>query len=170
MRALLLDNTYFPVRIVSWQKAMILILTNRAEIVEEYDDKLVRSVSQSFNLPKIIKLFARHKNNQFVKFTRFNLFLRDNFQCQYCCDKFPVHKLTFDHVIPQSKGGRTSWQNVVACCHPCNLKKSNKSPEQVGMRLFRIPKQPSWSPQLCLRIRRDDPKEWGDWLPRVSSA
>ena len=170
MRALLLDSTYFPVRIVSWQKAMILVLTNRAEIVEEYPDKQIRTVSQKYNLPRIIKLFARHKNNQHVKFTRFNLFLRDNFQCQYCADKFPLHKLTFDHVIPQSKGGKTTWENVVACCHPCNLKKGSKTPEQVGMRLLRQPKQPSWSVQLCLKIRRDDPVEWHQWLPRSSSA
>ncbi len=170
MRALLLDNTYFPVRIVSWQKAMILILTNRAEIVEEYQDQKVRTVTHSFNLPKIIKLFARHKNTQHVKFTRFNLFLRDNFQCQYCYEKFPLQKLTFDHVIPQCKGGRTSWENVVACCHPCNLKKGSKSPEQVGMALMKKPKQPSWSPQLCLKIRRDDPAEWRAWLPKSRSA
>ncbi len=170
MRALLLDNTYFPVRIVSWQKAIILVLTNRAEIVEEYNDKHIRSVSQTFNLPKIIKLYARHKTQQYVKFTRFNLFVRDNFQCQYCANQFPLHKLTFDHVVPQSKGGRTTWENVVACCHPCNLKKGAKAPEQVGMRLLRQPRRPSWSPQLCLKIRHDDPIEWNHWLPHSSSA
>ena len=100
MRTLLLDCNYFPVKIISWQKAMILFLTERAEVVDAYEDKVIRSVSSSFKLPKVLRLFQTHKLSQNVKFTRMNVFFRDFFQCQYCSVKLPASELTFDHIIP----------------------------------------------------------------------
>jgi 5-methylcytosine-specific restriction endonuclease McrA len=170
MRTLVLDSTYFPVKIVSWQKAMILLFTGRAEVVTEYADLKVRSVSQSFNLPKILRLVARHRGDKTVRFGRANVYLRDNHQCQYCADHFPTNLLTFDHVIPISRQGRTSWENVVTCCGDCNRRKGNKLPHEVGMHLLRPPRRPNWSPELCLRIKEDDPAEWFEWLPAGQSA
>jgi 5-methylcytosine-specific restriction endonuclease McrA len=165
MRTLVLDSTYFPVKIVGWQKAMILMLTGRAEIVTEYEDNIIRSVSESFQLPKILRLNNKHKAQKKVKFTRLNVFWRDAFKCQYCLTQLPGEKLTFDHVVPSSKGGPTSWENVVTCCPGCNTKKSDKSLKRSGMKLYKKPIRPDWSPQLCLRLKIDDPDEWFDWLP-----
>lgn len=165
MRTLLLDCNYFPVKIINWQKAMILLLTGRAEVVDEYEDKLIRSVSASYRLPKILRLFQNHKISLNVKFTRMNVFFRDQFQCQYCAIKLPVNELTFDHIIPVSKSGTTSWENVVTCCKGCNTKKGSKSLKASGLNLLRAPKKPRWSPELCLRLSDDDPTEWWDFFP-----
>ncbi len=168
MRTLILDNTYFPIKIVNWQKAMVLLLTGRAEIVTEYIDRKVQGVSQSFTLPKILRLYNRHKAEKRVRFSRYNIFWRDSFQCQYCRAKLPGSKLTLDHVLPQSRGGKSNWENLVTCCSACNVKKGDKTPEEAHMKLLKKPKQPSWSPQLCLRLKKNDPQDWYDWFPNLT--
>lgn len=165
MRTLLLDSTFFPVRVISWQKAIILLITGRAEVVDVYEDKQIRSVSQSFTLPKILRLYNKHKSKRNVKFSRNNVYLRDNYKCQYCYQKFPASNLTFDHVMPASRGGETSWKNVVTCCVSCNTKKAAKTPQEAGMKLYKKPVMPDWSPQLCLKLKTNDPLEWTDWFP-----
>ena len=164
MRTLLLDCNYFPVKIINWQKAMILLLTGRAEVVDEYSDQKVRTVKTSYNLPKILRLYKDHKLVRNVKFTRMNVFYRDNFQCQYCGDKLSAPDLTFDHVTPVSHGGKTNWENVVTCCRPCNSKKGANSLSSMGMKLLKKPKKPRWTPELCLRLTEEDPKEWWQFL------
>lgn len=164
MRTLVLDSTYFPVRIVSWQKAMILLFTGRAEIVTVYDDRRIRGVTNSFTLPKILRLYSRHKSDKKVRFSRHNVFWRDNFLCQYCETKHAASSLTIDHVLPQSRGGKTTWDNVVSSCSPCNTKKGNKLPHEANMKLLKKPVQPGWSPQICLRLKKDDPEEWFQWF------
>ncbi len=144
---------------------MILLLTGRAEVVTEYSDKIINSVTQSFFLPKILRLNNRHKSSHQVIFSRLNVYHRDDFTCQYCKIKYPVNNLTFDHVIPQSKGGTTSWDNIVTCCKICNCKKGDKSVYEFGKELHKIPKTPKWSPELCLRLKEDDPVEWWHWMP-----
>ncbi|CBW26440.1 conserved hypothetical protein [Halobacteriovorax marinus SJ] len=165
MRTLLLDSTFFPVRIINWQKAMILLLTGRAEVVTEYDDKKIRSTSQSFSLPKILRLYNRHNTQRQVKFTRLNVYLRDDYTCQYCTKSFAFKELTFDHVIPVSKGGKTTWKNIVTCCKKCNSKKGAKTLKESGFQLMKPPKKPGWSATMCLRIKENDPSEWFMWLP-----
>lgn len=167
MRTLVLDSTFFPVKVVGWQKAMILLLTGRAEVVTEYGDKTIRSVSQSFNLPKILRLYNRHRAKRNVKFSRINVYYRDNFQCQYCACRPPADKLTFDHVLPASRGGKTSWENVVTSCAECNHKKANRTPKEAGIRLLKSPIMPKWSPQLCLKLKDTDPDEWYQWFPNM---
>ena len=164
MRTLVLDSTYFPVRIVNWQKAMILLLTGRAEMVTEYNDRRIMGVSNSFSLPKILRLYARHKSDRKVKFSRHNVFWRDSFKCQYCYKIHSGTQLTIDHVLPQSRGGKTTWENVVSACAPCNTKKGNKLPHEANMKLYKKPAQPKWSPQICLRLKKDDPEEWYQWV------
>jgi len=164
MRTLILDNAYLPVKIVSWQKAMTLYLSQRAEVVTEYADKTIRSVSKSFKLPKILRLYGKHRGRRVVRFTRTNVFLRDNNQCQYCTIKFDIKDLTLDHVIPSSKGGDTSWENIVTCCARCNIKKGNKYLREIDMKLLKKPKAPKWSPKVYLRVARRDPDEWNAWL------
>ena len=166
MRTLLLDVNYFPVKIISWQKAITLLVTNRAEMIDEYSDKIIRSVSLSLKLPKILRLYQTHKLSYSVRFTRLNVFHRDNFQCQYCSIRLPACELTFDHVVPVSKEGETTWENVVTCCKPCNTKKGPKTLQESRMKLLKTPRKPSWSIELCLRLKEDDPLEWWDFFPK----
>ena len=86
-------------------------------------------------------------------FTRFNVFLRDRFCCQYCNGDFATNELTFDHVVPKSRGGRTSWQNVVTACLHCNVKKGSRTPQQAHMPLLAVPYRPSWVEHLILSNR-----------------
>ncbi len=165
MRTLVLDSTFFPVRVVGWEKAMILFLTGRAEIVDEYSEIMIRSPGKAFNLPKILRLFGRHRVIPQVRFCRFNVFYRDKFKCQYCAKRFSAKDLTFDHLIPQSRGGDTNWKNIVTACHKCNCRKGDKMPEEAHMYPLKIPIAPRWSPQLCLRLKAEDPEEWHNWFP-----
>ncbi len=166
MRTLLLDVNYLPVKIVSWQKAITLLVTGRAEMVDEYSDKIIRSVSLSLKLPKILRLYQTHKLSYSVRFTRLNVFYRDSFECQYCSMRLPPGELTFDHVVPVSREGKTCWENVVTCCKPCNSKKGSKTPSEAHMKLRKPPRKPNWSPELCLRLKEDDPTEWWDFFPK----
>ncbi len=170
MRTLLIDVNYFPVKIIEWQKAVVLILNNRADVIEEYSDQFIRSVSLTLKLPKVLKLHETHRLSFSVKFTRLNVFHRDNFQCQYCGVKFPKDHLTFDHIIPVSRNGKTSWENVVSSCRPCNFKKGSLTPQEANMKLLKAPKKPKWSVELCLRLRDDDPVEWSYFFPTKSVA
>ncbi|MCB9063058.1 MAG: HNH endonuclease [Halobacteriovoraceae bacterium] len=166
MRTLLLDNSFFPIKVISWQKAMILLLTSRAEIVDEYSDFTVRSPRKHFNVPKILRLYSKHQGPKKIKFNRLNVYLRDDFSCQYCTLKFDYNDLTFDHVLPQSRGGKTSWINIVTCCKLCNLRKGNKTPREANMKLKRLPHEPQWSARLVIKMLDDDPEEWFYWLPQ----
>ena len=169
MRTLLLDNTFFPVEVITWQKAIVLLFTGRAEIVDEYEDNHIQTGHVLIPRPKILRLFNRHKTSRTVKFTRINVFLRDNYTCQYCQTKLPHKDLTFDHVIAQSKGGPTSWENIVTCCRGCNTKKGNKDLKDTNLKLLKEPKEPNWHPSLCLKLKKSDPKEWTDWIPLKKS-
>ena len=168
MRTLLLDCNYFPVKIISWQKAMIIYLADRAEVVDEYSNFPIRTISKTFRLPKILRLYKTHKLSRTVKFSRVNVFFRDQFECQYCFIKLPANELTFDHIIPVSQNGSTTWENVVTCCKTCNSAKGSKSLKEAGLKLLRKPKKPHWSPEMCLRLKQDDPVEWLDFFPITS--
>lgn len=164
-RTLLLDNTFFPVKIISWQRAMILLLTGRAEVVLEYQDIEIHSVNFKINLPKILRLYTKHRSSRNVKFSRQNVFVRDNHTCQYCYQKFRQEVLTIDHVTPVSKGGQTTWENVVASCAGCNTKKGSKSVKEIGFKLLKEPRRPNWSAKMYLRLKDGDPPEWFEWFP-----
>ncbi len=133
--------SYFPLSLWSWQETIKAVVMDRVTIVSHYD-RTVHSPSCNIRLPSVIALKeyvpARHR----PAFTRFNVFLRDCFTCQYCGGSFPTPELTFDHVIPRSKGGRTTWTNVVTCCHVCNLLKGSRLPRQCNM----IPLSPPFPP------------------------
>jgi 5-methylcytosine-specific restriction endonuclease McrA len=164
MRTLLLDNAYLPVKVIHWHKAMVLFLSGRAELVESYDNREVRSTYLVFKLPKVIRLFTQFRNRQIVKFSRENVFYRDRFQCQYCAQTFVRSELTLDHVIPRSKGGTTSWDNVVSCCKSCNNKKGDKLPQHFAMKLIKKPICPKWTPWIQIRLQKGDPEEWKIYL------
>ncbi len=144
---------------------MILWFTGRAEIVDVYDEININAPNDSFKLPKILRLFNRDLSRRQVKFNRFNVFFRDRFTCQYCGQKGSVRELTLDHVIPQSRGGKANWKNIVTACHPCNSKKGNRLLKETRMRLLHKPVSPAWTPQLILKLKDGDPEEWWGWFP-----
>ncbi len=132
--------SYYPLSLWPWQEAIKAAFLDRVDIVAEYD-QVVRSPSLQLRIPSVVVLKEYVKPRKRVAFTRFNLFLRDAFQCQYCGAR--GGDLTFDHVVPRVCGGVTSWENVVAACSSCNLKKGSRSLRQVHMSLRKPPRAPS---------------------------
>lgn len=131
--------SYYPLSIWCWQDAIKAVFLDRVNIVSEYD-KVVRSPSFEVRLPSVVSLKTYVRPARQPAFTRFNVFLRDRFTCQYCGAR---EDLTFDHVVPRSKGGHTTWENVVAACSPCNLRKGDGLPRQVEMWPQQMPYAPS---------------------------
>jgi 5-methylcytosine-specific restriction endonuclease McrA len=100
-----------------------------------------------------------------VKFSRQNIYARDKYRCQYCGAKFGPEELTYDHVVPRSRGGKTKWDNIVTCCIRCNRKKGGRTPAEARMRLIRKPSQPTWLPALRITIGfKEVPNSWRDYL------
>lgn len=155
--------SYYPLSLWTWQEAVKAAYLERVDIVAEYD-AFVNSPTMRIRIPSVIVLKDYVKPQKRVAFTRFNLFLRDEFSCQYCGSR---GDLTFDHVVPRARGGRTSWQNVVAACSPCNLRKGSKSLKQAGMALRKVPVRPE-AEQLRNLGRKFPPnhlhESWIDFL------
>jgi 5-methylcytosine-specific restriction endonuclease McrA len=162
---LLLNFTFEPLKVVTWKKAIIMLMLEKVEVIEEYE-RMIRGVSFTFRLPAVIRLkrFIKRKT-PIVKFSRQSLYVRDRGKCQYCGIPFEHKELTYDHVTPRSKGGQTDWSNVVTCCLPCNHKKGGRTPEEAGMSLIRKPKPPIWIPLLTgsLGIEKT-PDPWKNYL------
>jgi len=135
--------SYFPLSICPWQDTVRDVFLGRVEIVSEYNDKVIRSPSFQMNLPSVVALKQYVKTKELPCFTRFNVFLRDKWICQYCGKEFITHELTFDHVIPRSRGGVANWDNIVTCCQRCNTLKGNTLPEESRMFPIKSPRQPS---------------------------
>jgi 5-methylcytosine-specific restriction endonuclease McrA len=129
--------SYYPLSLWPWQTAIKAAFLERVDIIAEYDRE-IRSPSLRMKLPSVIALRQYVRPASTPAFTRFNLFLRDRFTCQYCT--VPGGELTFDHVIPRAYGGRTTWENVTTACAPCNLKKGGRTPAEADMQLLTRPK------------------------------
>ena len=155
--------SYYPLSLWSWQDSVKAAYLDRVDVVSEYED-VVRSPSTEFRVPSVVVLREYVKPAKASVFTRFNLFLRDQFSCQYCG---AGGELTFDHVIPKSKGGRTTWKNVVAACTTCNLKKGARLLKECSLSLQRAPFEPT-SEELLNIGRRFPPNylhtSWMDFL------
>ncbi len=134
--------SYYPLSLWSWQNAIKAVFLDRVNIVAEYEES-INSPSFSMKLPSVIALKEYVISKRAPAFTRFNVFLRDNFTCQYCGIKQKTKDLTFDHVVPKSHGGKTSWKNVVSSCGPCNFRKGNKLSNDIGMIPLKKPFTPS---------------------------
>jgi len=130
--------SYFPLSLWSWQDAIKAVFLDRVNIVSHYD-RAVHSPSFEMKIPSVVSLKSYIKPPKYPAFTRFNVFLRDRFECQYCGVNAD---LTFDHVVPRSKGGQTTWDNVVAACSPCNLRKGGRMPKACGMHPHQKPYRP----------------------------
>lgn len=158
--------SYYPLSLWSWQDAIRAIFRDSVVVVSEYD-RTVRSPTHEMKLPSVLALKEYVPAQPRPPFTRFNVFLRDRWECQYCGEPFGTHALTFDHVIPRSRGGRTAWDNIVASCQECNVLKGSKMPQECGMFPMTPPRQPTMY-ELQANGRKFPPnflhKSWGDFL------
>jgi len=161
---LVLDQGYQPHRIVSWQRAVTMLFAGKVEVVEEYEED-IRSVSLTIKMPAVVRLLRNMAGrNMAVRFSRINVLSRDGFRCQYCGRRLPPPELSFDHVMPRSRGGRTAWDNITTCCYPCNKRKGDRTPEEAGMRLRSRPRRPRSLPFLTMRFRTTSvPDAWRSW-------
>jgi 5-methylcytosine-specific restriction endonuclease McrA len=164
-QTLVLDQGYRPIEIVHWTRAVTLFFQGKAEIVSEYDG-FIRSTLLVIKIPAVVRLvraFRRHKKP--VKFSRVNIYGRDNYQCLYCGVKQTLGELTYDHVIPRSQGGKTTWTNIATACAECNGRKAGRTPEQAGMKLRKKPVQPVDLPAIVLSLSKESvPDAWRDFL------
>jgi hypothetical protein len=175
---LVLNADYSPIGIIDWKKAMVWSFRythsrySGIEIIEYYSDDYVIGANSTEKIPAVIKTTKFFKiNHHTVNFSRKNLFIRDNYTCQYCGDQLPSNQLTYDHIIPKSKWQFknqpvTSWTNIVTACFRCNSRKGNKSLQQVNMQLMTNPYIPNKTTKYLhvthqiLTIRHSIPKEW----------
>lgn len=182
---LVLNRNFTPIHIITWQKAMSLLIQESARaidhdyIVYDFEDWLVFSeldstypkvltVKHKISLPEIVVLkFYDRLPYRDVKYSRQTLFQRDNFRCAYCGNSFAKHDLTVDHIVPRAQGGRTHWMNTVSSCTPCNARKADRTPEEAKMPLFFKPKKPKWVSPLS-KITKEHPcKSWNKFLDKT---
>ena len=134
--------SYYPLSLCSWQNAIKAVFLERVSVIENYDLE-VKSPSRTFKLPSVIALKDFITPQRKPAFTRFNVFLRDNFTCQYFYQMFSANDLTFDHLVPKCLNGKTTWNNVVSACTLCNLKKGRRLLKHSGMKLNKLPTIPT---------------------------
>lgn len=165
-RALLLNSSYEPMLVLNWQKALILWFQDKVEVLE-FHDLYICTVKTQFRLPSVVKLknYVRPRRNGTVRFSRENVYIRDEFTCQYCGKKEAAKSLTLDHVIPASQSGPKTWGNVVTACKKCNQTKANRTPKQAKMPLLKEPCMPSWLPTSDIEMVPDKmPPNWLQYL------
>ncbi len=155
--------SYLPLSIWPWQEAIKAAFLDRVTVLAEYET-VVHSPSTEIRIPSVVVLKEYVRPAREVAFTRFNLFLRDEFTCQYCGTR---GEMTFDHVLPRARGGRTTWENVVAACGGCNLKKGSLTLKQARMHMRRQPFRPT--PEQLQNVGRKFPPNflhdsWMDFL------
>ena len=133
---LVLSQSYEPVDRIDWQRAITLLYEGKVEVVSEYDDRVVHSVTVEFKVPSIVRFLKRTPNRKRgIRFSRNSVFARDHGKCQYCSNTVARAEATYDHVTPRVQDGRTRWENVVICCKKCNQQKGGRTPQQARMRL-----------------------------------
>ena len=164
-QVLLLNITYEPLRIINWKKAITLLCLGKVEVIEEYSRE-IHAISFTVRLPSVVRLlYLVRRPNGPVKFSRQNIYARDRYKCQYCGGRFATEELTYDHILPRSRGGRTAWENIVTCCIDCNRKKGGRTPGEACMKLIRKPSRPKWIPSIRITVGfKEVPESWRDYL------
>ncbi len=163
---LLLNSNYEPLNVCTMRRAMSLVLLGKAEVLQHRDAPVFTPMG-SLDAPSVMKMrYPVRRPMPELRLSRHSVLARDNYTCQYC--GLRQRELTIDHVVPRWAGGPHTWDNLVACCRRCNLKKGDKTPQQAQMKLARRPKRPHFVPYLSLPVylqarRRDD---WGLFLPQ----
>jgi 5-methylcytosine-specific restriction endonuclease McrA len=185
---LVLNRHYQPIHVTSAKRAFVLLYVGAARVIDaQYrtfdfeswaalgaacDDKnVVRTIGRAIRVPRVIllQLYDRLPTTK-VRFSRLNIYARDDNTCQYCDQKLPRTSLNLDHVLPRSQGGRTTWENVVCCCVPCNLRKGARTPAQAGMTLRRPPERPRWNPTFRAPGGKVRHREWLPFLGFVDAS
>jgi len=193
---LVLNRSFVAIRVITVRKAFVMLYRETAEVIHiengnyaNYDlrtwcelsqywavegefagpgDEWVRAVSFRIFAPRIIRLLEFDQVPRLgVRLNRKNLFARDGNRCQYCGRDFPTQQLSFDHVTPRSRGGSTTWENVVTCCLTCNARKSDRTPQEAGMKLRGKPGRPKDNP--ALRVKLGNPR-YQSWRPFLHEA
>ena len=161
-KVLVLNQSYEPLMVIGAKRAICLLLTEKSECIQNYDD-IIRAQSFSMNLPSVIRV------NRYVRFfrnnailNRINVLKRDNFTCQYCSKK--SNSMTIDHIIPKNRGGKDTWGNLVAACGKCNTKKGNQLLETIEMQLLKKPKKPNYLFYFKQYINKDVEDSWKEYL------
>jgi len=164
-QVLLLNITFEPLKVINWKKAIIMLTLGKVEVIEEYT-KEVHSVSFAIKLPAVIRLLRFVKRPKIpVRFSRQNIYIRDDHKCQYCGKRLTPDELTWDHVLPRAHGGKTEWKNVVTCCVKCNRKKGGRLPSEASMVLIKKPSIPAWLPILKVTLHfKNTPQSWRDYI------
>jgi 5-methylcytosine-specific restriction endonuclease McrA len=168
MRTLLLNPWMAPHKIISWERAVVLVVLGKVDVLEEYDEE-IRSRSFALRTPAVVRLKkAGRTMKHVVRFSRINVYTRDGFRCQYCGEKKAMRDLNYDHVLPRVKGGQTVWENIVTSCYACNDRKGSRTPEEAGMRLRKKPSRPTSLPVTpAFRVDLSEMPE--PWLPYCST-
>ena len=162
MNVLVLNASYEMLNVTRWQRAVCLVFSGKAEMLEACGDRLLHSSRMSLPMPSVIRMnYYVKKPRMMVPFSRSNVFLRDRFTCQYCGAGHKASELTLDHVVPRAAGGDTCWENVVTACRRCNTIKGDRLPDQAGMRPARNPRAPHFAPSLNHSFRA----EWEKYVP-----
>jgi len=155
------DDKYAHYNLQSWIEVSKL----KARYPRSEHDDWVRTVSFEVRVPRIIRLlFYDRLPERTVKFNRRNIFARDENRCQYCGRKFPTSELSLEHVVPRSRGGKSTWENIVCACAECNRKKGGRLPEEAGMKLIRKPFKPRRSPVVNLKLKLQKYESWKEFL------
>lgn len=189
---LALNRLYLAIHVVSARRAFCLLCKGLAEVVHledgsymAYDfdgwrefcalreslgardeaEDWISAVNFEIQVPRVIRLLSYDRlPRSTVKFSRRNIFLRDEHRCQYCGRRFSIHNLSLDHVVPRSRGGRTTWENIVAACLKCNVRKGGRTPHEAGMALCRPPIKPAQNPVLAHQLRTPKYACWKNFL------
>lgn len=183
-QVLVLNRFYQPIHVTSAKRAFSLLYLGVARVIDdqfrtfdfdswaqlsaEKGDDTVRTVSRVIRVPRVIvlQLYDRLPKTK-VRFSRHNIYMRDSNTCQYCGETLPRSELNLDHVVPRAHGGRTTWENVVCCCIPCNLRKGARTPDQARMGLLKVPVRPRWTPTFRAV---NDAVRYREWLPFLDLA
>jgi 5-methylcytosine-specific restriction endonuclease McrA len=184
---LVLNRSFLPIHVTSVRRAFSLVYSGTASVVDEQyqtfdfaswaarpaaaSDEQIGTTSGALQVPRVIVLclFDRFPRRH-VRYSRANVFTRDDFTCQYCGERPPRSQLNLDHVVPRAQGGRTSWENVVASCVNCNRRKGGRTPEQAKLRLQRRPERPRWTPLLGAAPAGPRYREWQPFLGHYGSS
>jgi 5-methylcytosine-specific restriction endonuclease McrA len=165
-QVLVLDIAYQPVQQVHWHKAVEWIVKKKIEVIDEHPDRYINSANWTLKMPSIVRLIRPVSRRKAIKFSRHNVFTRDNGRCQYCSVRLTLKCFTYDHVLPRAQGGKTDWTNVVVSCIPCNQRKASRTPAQAGMHLSVMPVRPKSLPEAKNGFAFADgmPESWRDFL------
>jgi len=184
---LVLNRSFLPIDTTTVRRAFVLLYLGAARAVDrqyrtfdfkswselgaEYGDDTIGLVNKIIKVPRVIALTTYDRiPRTVVRFNRLNIFSRDKNTCQYCGHILPRHELNIDHVIPRSRGGQATWENVVCSCHACNRKKAGRTPEEAGMKLIIRPKKPKWTPYSPFTLKGLRYEEWKPFLNIVDAS